>query len=137
MLKITSSNTKIGEKIETYWLRRAKLMIILRIRPRNKKIWPGEIQNFENQEIHMVVQAPSRMTKSEEEGLLTIVTTFVSEIYFSIWFLESSCVDESEYVPNLPAAMYIFFTTGVQSENLTFLGVRSPASLLKWGGEPV
>ena len=112
-------------------------MIIFRIRPRNKKIWPGEIQNFENQEIHMVVQAPSRMTKSEEEGLLTIVTTFVSEIYFSIWFLESSCVDESEYVPNLPAAMYIFFTTGVQSENLTFLGVRSPASLLKWGGEPV
>ena len=84
MLKITSSNTKIGEKIETYWLRRAKLMIILRIRPRNKKIWPGEIQNFENQEIHMVVHAPSRMTKSEEEGLLTIVTTFVSEIYFSI-----------------------------------------------------
>ena len=59
MLKITSSNTKIGEKIETYWLRRAKLMIILRIRPRNKKIWPGEIQNFENQEIHMVVHAPS------------------------------------------------------------------------------
>ena len=100
-------------------------MIILRIRPRNKKIWPGEIQNFENQEIHMVVQAPSRMTKSEEEGLLTIVTTFVSEIYFSIWFLESSCVDESEYVPNLPAAMYIFFTTGVQSKNLTFLGVCS------------
>ena len=116
---------KIGEKIETYWLRRAKLMIILRIRPRNKKIWPGEIQNFENQEIHMVVHAPSRMTKSEEEGLLTIVTTFVSEIYFSIWFLESSCVDESEYVPNLPAAMNIFFTTSVQSENLTFLGVRS------------
>ena len=77
------------------------------------------------------------MTKSEEEGLLTIVTTFVSEIYFSMWFLESSCVDESEYVPNLPAAMYIFFTTGVQSENLTFLGVRSPASLLEWGGAPV
>ena len=100
-------------------------MIIFRIRPRNKKIWPGEIQNFENQEIHMVVHAPSRMTKSEEEGLLTIVTTFVSEIYFSIWFLESSCVDESEYVPNLPAAMYIFFTTGVQSKNPTFLGVRS------------
>ena len=65
------------------------------------------------------------MTKSEEEGLLTIVTTFVSEIYFSMWFLESSCVDDSEYVPNLPAAMYIFFTTSVQSENLTFLGVRS------------
>ena len=84
MLKITSANIQIGEKIETYWLRRAKLMIILRIRPRNKKIWPGEIQNFENREIHMVVQAPSRMTKSEEEGLLTIVTTFVSEIYFSI-----------------------------------------------------
>ena len=125
MLKITSANTKIGEKIETYWLRRAKLMIILRIRPRNKKIWPGEIQNFENQEIHMVVHAPSRMTKSEEEGLLTIVTTFVSEIYFSMWFLESSCVDDSEYVPNLPAAMYIFFTTSVQSKNLTFLGVRS------------
>ena len=66
-----------------------------------------------------------RMTKSEEEGLLTIVTTFVSEIYFSMWFLESSCVDDSEYVPNLPAAMNIFFTTSVQSENLTFLGVRS------------
>ena len=65
------------------------------------------------------------MTKSEEEGLLTIVTTFVSEIYFSMWFLESSCVDDSEYVPNLPAAMNIFFTTSVQSENLTFLGVRS------------
>ena len=100
-------------------------MIIFRIRPRNKKIWPGEIQNFENQENHMVVQAPSRMTKPGEEGLLTIVTTFVSEIYFSMWFLESSCVDNSEYVPNLPAAMYIFFTTSVQSENLTFLGVRS------------
>ena len=28
-------------------------------------------------------------------------------------------------MPNLPAAMYIFFTTSVQSENLTFLGVRS------------
>ena len=84
MLKITSSNTKIGEKIETYWLTRAKLMIILRIRPKNKKIWPGEIQNFENREIHMIVQAPSRMTKSGEEGLLTIVTTFVSEIYFSM-----------------------------------------------------
>ena len=28
-------------------------------------------------------------------------------------------------MPNLPAAMYIFFTTGVQSENPTFLGVRS------------
>ena len=66
-----------------------------------------------------------RMTKSEEEGLLTIVTTFVSEIYFLMWFLESSCVDDSEYVPNLPAAMNIFFTTSVQSENLTFLGVRS------------
>ena len=70
-----------------------------------------------------------RMTKSEEEGLLTIVTTFVSEIYFSMWFLESSCVDDSEYVPNLPAAMNIFFTTSVQSENLTFLGVRSTKPL--------
>ena len=78
-----------------------------------------------NWEIHVTVSAPSRMTKSGEEGLLTIVTTFVSEIYFSMWFLESSCVDDSEYVPNLPAAMYIFFTTSVQSENLTFLGVRS------------
>ena len=28
-------------------------------------------------------------------------------------------------MPNLPAAMNIFFTTSVQSENLTFLGVRS------------
>ena len=65
------------------------------------------------------------MTKPGEEGLLTIVTTFVSEIYFSMWFLESSCVDDTEYVPNLPAAMNIFFTTSVQSENLTFLGVRS------------
>ena len=100
-------------------------MIILRIRPRNKKIWPGEIQNFENQEIHMVVHAPSRMTKSGEEGLLTIVTTFVSEIYFSMWFLESSCGDDSEYVPNLPPTMYFFRATGVQSENPTFLGVRS------------
>ena len=78
-----------------------------------------------NWEIHVTVSAPSRMTKSGEEGLLTIVTTFVSEIYFSMWFLESSCVDDSEYVPNLPAAMYIFFTTSVQSKNLTFLGVRS------------
>ena len=60
------------------------------------------------------------MTKSEEEGLLTIVTTFVSEIYFSMWFLENSCIADSEYVHNLPAAMYIFFTTGVQSENPTF-----------------
>ena len=31
----------------------------------------------------------------------------------------------SEYVPNLPLALHIFFTTGVQGENLTFLGVRS------------
>ena len=45
----------------------------------------------------MTVSAPSRMTKSGEEGLLTIVTTFVSEIYFF----------------------------SVQSENPTFLGVRS------------
>ena len=116
-----------------------------------KKVLPPPIWSFsspsfvvqrntklpKNWEIHVTVSAPSRMTKSGEEGLLTIVTNFLSEIYFSRWISESLCVEDSEYVPNLPLAIHFFFATGVQSENRTFLGVRSPASLLEWGGEPV
>ena len=61
-----------------------------------------------NWEIHVTVSAPSRMTKSGEEGLLTIVTNFLSEIYFSRWISESLCVEDSEYVPNLPLAIHFF-----------------------------
>ena len=76
--------------------------------------------------------------KSVEGSVLAIVTNFVSEIYFLMWFFENSCITGSEYVPNLPPTMYFFRATGVQSEHSTFLGVRSTNPLpssSKWVGE--
>ena len=66
--------------------------------------------------------------------LWAIVATFVKEIYFSGWFSENSCTADSKYVPNLGPTMYLFYTTGLRSWNMAFLGVRSPNPLPKASG---
>ena len=53
------------------------------------------------------------MTKWEEDSQLTIVTKVVNKKLFSQAFSENSCADGSNYVPNLAAAMSIFFRIGL------------------------
>ena len=80
-------------------------------------------------------ESSGRKVANPREGILmAIVATFVKEIYFSGWFSENSCTADSKYVPNLGHAMYLFYTTGLRSWNMTFLGVRSPNPLPKASG---
>ena len=53
------------------------------------------------------------MIKSEEDSQLTIVTKVVNKNLFSLAFSENSCVDGSNYVPNLAAAMCFFSNMGL------------------------
>ena len=50
---------------------------------------------------------------------------------------QSLCVAESKYVPNMVAIMRIFREKWLRSSIGRSQGVRSPASLSEWGGEPV
>ena len=49
----------------------------------------------ENQEIHLGERPPEKVANPRGARLWAIVTTFVKEIYFSGWFLESSCTADS------------------------------------------
>ena len=53
------------------------------------------------------------MIKLVEDSLATIVTKVVNKNLFSLAFSENSCADGSNYVPNLAAAMGIFFKNGL------------------------
>ena len=80
-------------------------------------------------------ESSGRKVANPREGILmAIVATFVKEIYFSGWFSENSCTADSKYVPNLGPTMYLFYTTGLRSWNMAFLGVRSPNPLPKASG---
>ena len=78
------------------------------------------------------------MAKSEEGILWAIVTTFVKEIYFSGWFLESSCTADSKYVPNLGPSMYFFSHHRPPKLKYCFFrgSFSQPTSKSKWVGEP-
>ena len=54
-----------------------------------------------------------RVTKLVEDSLATIVAKVVNKNLFSLAFPENSCADGSNYVPNLAAAMSIFFRIGL------------------------
>ena len=80
-------------------------------------------------------ESSGRKVANPREGILmAIVATFVKDIYFSGWFSENSCTADSKYVPNLGPTMYLFYTTGLRSWNMAFLGVRSPNPLPKASG---
>ena len=53
------------------------------------------------------------MIKLVEDSLATIVAKVVNKNLFSLAFSENSCADGSNYVPNLAAAMSIFFRIGL------------------------
>ena len=62
--------------------------------------------------------------------------SFGCESCFS-WETQSLCVAQSKSVPNMVVIMRIFREKWLQSSIGRSQGVRSPASLSKWGGEPV
>ena len=53
------------------------------------------------------------MIKWEEDSQVTIVTKVVNKNLFLQAFSENSCAAGSNYVPNLAAAMGIFFRIGL------------------------